>query len=122
MQESDFYKKFEHFLFGSLLHKISVDFFNSEGGRRLRGSSFLRGEAVSLQLGVVLVEIFFQTKTPFHKLRQCTIQDESQELQECRYKHKVTASIKDSFPPDNTRTQLYKKIKIKVKETQLKHA
>ena len=56
MQESDFYKKFEHFLFGSLLHKISVDcFFNSEGGRRLRGLSFLLGEAVSLQLGVVLV-------------------------------------------------------------------
>ena len=52
-----FIKKFEHFLFGSLLHKISVDcFFDSEGGRRLRGSSFfLLWEAVSLQLGVVLV-------------------------------------------------------------------
>ena len=45
-------------MFGSLLHKISVDFFlNSEGGRRLRGLSFLLGEAVSLQLGVVLVVI-----------------------------------------------------------------
>ena len=63
MQESDFYKKFEHFLFGSLLHKISVDcfFLNSEGGRRLRGLSFLLGEAVSLQLGVVLVILFFQS-------------------------------------------------------------
>ena len=62
MQESDFYKKFEHFLFGSLLHKISVDcfFFNSEGGRRLRGLSFLLGEAVSLQLGVVLVFIYYR--------------------------------------------------------------
>ena len=61
MQESDFYKKFEHFLFGSLLHKISVYFLNSEGGIRLRGSSFLPGEAVSLQLGVVLVVFSFSS-------------------------------------------------------------
>ena len=44
MQESDFYKKFEHFLFGSLLHKISVDcFFKLRRWEKIEGVKFFTG-------------------------------------------------------------------------------
>ena len=43
MQESDFYKKFEHFLFGSLLHKISVYFFKLRRWDKIEGVKLFTG-------------------------------------------------------------------------------
>ena len=50
-----FIKNSNTFCLAHCFIKYQYIFLNSEGGIRLRGSSFLPGEAVSLQLGVVLV-------------------------------------------------------------------
>ena len=54
-----FIKNSNTFCLAHCFIKYQYIFLNSEGGIRLRGSSFLPGEAVSLQLGVVLVLFMF---------------------------------------------------------------